>query len=149
MFADLKRLDSGLLQELGGLRQWLDEVMSDPAAADIRAVPRGSFPMINLARTDDAVRVYVFAPGLAADALEISIQDNLLTLRGERPAAPEEEARVEFRRERFTGSFSRTIALPDGLDGERAEARHRDGVFEVVLPKREELKPRRISVQAA
>ncbi len=149
MFADLKRLDSGLLQELGGLRQWLDEVMSDPAAADIRAVPRGSFPMINLARTDDAVRVYVFAPGLAADALEISIQDNLLTLRGERPAAPDNDERVEFRRERFAGDFSRTIALPDGLDGERAEARYRDGVFEVVLPKREELKPRRISVQAA
>lgn len=149
MFADLKRLDSGLWQELGSLRQWLDEVMSDPAAADIRAVPRGSFPMINLARTDDAVRVYVFAPGLAADALEISIQDNLLTLRGERPVAPDDGERVEFRRERFAGDFSRTIALPDGLDGERAEARYRDGVFEVVLPKREELKPRRISVQAA
>ena len=117
MFDDIKRFEIGSSQQLDWFRQLLDGFLPDGSAMDIRAVPRGSFPMINLARSDDAVRVYVFAAGLAPSDLTIDIQDNVLTLRG--------------------------------LDAERAEAHHAHGVFEIVLPKREELKPRRIDVQAA
>ncbi|WP_240455715.1 Hsp20/alpha crystallin family protein [Halomonas faecis] len=56
---------------------------------------------------------------------------------------------AHFRRERGNGEFIRTVALPDGLDADRAEAHCRNGVVEIHLPKREELKPRRIEVQAA
>lgn len=152
MFGDLRRFDTGRSQGLDWLRQWMDEMLPEAGAADIRSVPRGSFPMINVGRTDDAVRVYVFAAGLSADQLEVSFQDNVLTVSGRRePVAASEDqtARTEFRRERFQGEFSRSLALPEGLDVERAEARFRDGVCEVLLPKREELKPRRIAIQAA
>ncbi|TDN96807.1 MULTISPECIES: Hsp20/alpha crystallin family protein [Halomonas] len=152
MFGDLRRFDSGRLQGLDWFRQLMDEMLPEAGVADIRSVPRGSFPMINVGRTDDAVRVYVFAAGLAADELEVSLQDNVLSVSGRRESeAAREEAseRTEFRRERFQGEFSRSLALPEGLDIERAEARFRDGVCEVVLPKREELKPRRIAIQAA
>lgn len=152
MFGDLKRFDNGAALGLEGFRQWLDELFQE-GAADIRSVPRGSFPMINVGRTDDAVRVYVLAAGLAQDDLEISVQDNVLTLRGRRDALPDPKddghKRPSFRRERFDGEFVRSIALPDGIDIERAEARCHDGVFEIHLPKREELRPRRIEVQAA
>ncbi|NIC06934.1 Hsp20/alpha crystallin family protein [Billgrantia bachuensis] len=153
MFGDLRRFDAGISPGADWFRQWLDEVFSDEGAADIRSVPRGSFPMINVGRTDDAVRVYVLAAGLAKDDLEISVQDNVLTLRGRRDALPggddSERKRPCFRRERFDGEFVRSIALPEGIDVERAEARCHDGVFEIHLPKREELKPRRIEVQTA
>lgn len=152
MFGDLRRFDTSRSQGLDWFRQLMDEMLPEAGAADIRAVPRGSFPMINVGRTDDAVRVYVFAAGLSAEDLEVSLQDNVLTVSGRRePAATSEDAtaRTDFRRERFRGDFSRSLALPDGLDIERAEARFRDGVCEVVLPKREELKPRRIAIQAA
>lgn len=152
MFGDLRRFDTGRTQGLDWFRQLMDEMLPEAGAADIRSVPRGSFPMINVGRTDDAVRVYVFAAGLSAEELEVSLQDNVLTVSGRRgpDAAPEgEPARTDFRRERFRGEFSRSLALPDGLDIERAEARFRDGVCEIVLPKREELKPRRIVIQAA
>lgn len=152
MFGDLRRFDTSRSQGLDWFRQLMDEMLPEAGAADIRAVPRGSFPMINVGRTDDAVRVYVFAAGLSAEDLEVSLQDNVLTISGRRePAAAPEDAtaRTDFRRERFRGEFSRSLALPDGLDVERAEARFRDGVCEVVLPKREELKPRRIAIQAA
>ncbi|MGR2740632.1 Hsp20/alpha crystallin family protein [Billgrantia sp. Q4P2] len=151
MFGDLRRFDTGVTPGADWFRQWLDEVFSEDGAADIRSVPRGSFPMINVGRTDDAVRVYVLAAGLANDDLEISVQDNVLTLRGRRDALPGERdegrKRPCFRRERFDGEFVRSIGLPEGIDVERAEARCHDGVFEIHLPKREELKPRRIEVQ--
>lgn len=148
MFGDLRRFETGRPQGLDWFRQLMDEVLPEAGAADIRSVPHGSFPMINVGRTDDAVRVYVFAAGLSAEDLEVSVQDNVLTVSGRRD--PDDEAgRTAFRRERYRGEFSRTLALPDGLDVERAEARFRDGVCEVLLPKREELKPRRIAIQAA
>ncbi|SFU53963.1 Hsp20/alpha crystallin family protein [Halomonas korlensis] len=152
MFGDLRRFDVGQPQGLDWFRQWMDEVFPETAAADIRSVPRGSYPMINVGRTDDAVRVYVFAAGLTAEQLEVSIQDNVLTVSGKREApdvgAEGQAARTDFRRERYQGEFSRSLALPDGLDVDRTEAHFRDGICEVRLPKREELKPRRIEVQA-
>lgn len=151
MFGDLRRFDTGRSQGLDWFRQLMDEMLPEAGAADIRSVPRGSFPMINVGRTDDAVRVYVFAAGLSAEDLEVSLQDNVLTVSGRRQPEAEGEdasARTDFRHERFRGEFSRSLALPDGLDVERAEARFRDGVCEVLLPKREELKPRRIAIQA-
>lgn len=153
MFDDIKRFETGAPQQLDWFRQLLDGFLNDGDAMDIRAVPRGSFPMINVARSDDAVRAYVFAAGLSPSDLTIDVQDNVLTLRGRRDTLPDSDedgnARPVFRRERASGEFVRAIALPDGLDAERAEARHAHGVFEIVLPKREELKPRRIEVKAA
>jgi HSP20 family protein len=153
MFDDLKRFDVGSPRQLDWFRQLLDDFLPDGNAMDIRAVPNGSFPMINVARSDEAVHVYVFAAGLDATDLTIDVQDNVLTLRGRRESVignnDGERSRPVFRRERVSGDFVRAIALPDGVDAERAEARHAHGVFEIVLPKREELKPRRIDVQAA
>ncbi|MFY0991252.1 Hsp20/alpha crystallin family protein [Halomonas sp. C05BenzN] len=153
MFRDFSSLESSRPQGVDWFRQLMDEFFPEPGAADIRSVPRGSFPMINVGRTDDAVRVYVFAAGLSAAELEVSIQDNVLTVTGKRePVVPEaegEERHTRFRRERYRGEFRRSLALPDGLDIDRAEAHFRNGVCEVLLPKREELKPRRIEIQAA
>ncbi|WP_445000360.1 Hsp20/alpha crystallin family protein [Halomonas mongoliensis] len=149
MFGDLRGLDPARAQGMEWVRQLFDEMFPGGGAADIRSVPSGSFPPINVGRTDEAVRVYVFAPGLGAEDLEVSLQDNVLTVAGRREAPAGDEARTRFRQERFHGDFRRAVALPEGLDIDRAEARFRDGVCEIVLPKRDELKPRRIEVQAA
>ncbi|MGJ7459121.1 Hsp20/alpha crystallin family protein [Halomonas sp. RA08-2] len=148
MFGDLSGFDPNRTQGLEWFRQLLDEMFPDGAAANIRSVPAGSFPLINVGCTDDAVRVYVFAPGLEASDLEVSLQDSVLTIAGQRQAPAEAEGRTRFRQERFHGDFRRAVALPEGLDIERAQASFRDGVCEIVLPKREELKPRRIEIQA-
>ncbi|QTF92093.1 Hsp20/alpha crystallin family protein [Halomonas sp. BM-2019] len=148
MFGDLRGFDPTRPQGLEWFRQLFDEMLPSGAAADIRSVPSGSYPLINVGRTDDTVRVYVFAPGLAASDLELSLQDSVLTVAGQRPAPADAEGRTRFRQERFHGDFRRAVALPEGLDIDRAEARFSDGVCEIVLPKREELKPRRIEVQA-
>lgn len=153
MFGDLRAFSPDRSPQADWFRQLMDEFLPDTGAANIRSVPSGTFPMINVGRTDDALRVYVFAAGLSADDLDVSIQDNVLTISGKResaiPGKEGEAQRTQFRRERYQGEFSRSLALPEGVDIERVEARFRNGVCEVVLPKREELKPRRIDIQAA
>ena len=152
MFGDLWRFDVPQFRELDWVRQMMDDLFQDFEASDIRSVPRGTFPMVNVGTTADAVRVYVFAPGVDPKELDVTIQDNVLTLHGKRalPAKSAEgsQGAAFYRRERFGGEFSRAIALPEGLDSEAAEARARNGVLEITLPKREELQPRRIEITA-
>jgi len=157
MFSDLWRLTGPRTPELDWLRDMLDGVF--PAGLnDIRAVPRGSFPQINMGHTDDALHVYVFAAGLKPGDLELSVQNNVLTVSGARHDSSDGEVQSEgarserrsyFRQERFSGEFSRSIALPEGVDTERAEAHCRDGIVEIRLPKSEKMKPRHIEVHAS
>lgn len=154
MFGDYWRFDRPGFRELDWVREMMDQLFPQGESMDIRSVPRGTFPMVNIGATDDAVRVYVFAPGVAANDLDVSIQDNVLILKGRRelPARQpggEERTLATYRRERFAGEFSRAVALPEGLDGDAAEARFRNGVLEIRLPKREELQPRKIEISAA
>jgi len=143
------------MPRLGG-RDWLsdvlDDVFQDMRAADIRSVPRGTFPMVNLGSTEDAVYVYVFAPGVDPKALDLSIQDNVLMLRGERQfpkkSSESEQWPTIHRSERIVGQFSRVLTLPEGVDGDAVEAVSRNGVIQVKLPKREEQRRRKIEVTA-
>ena len=76
MFGDLRRFDSGLDVPFHWLQQWLEQGHPFTAAreaADIRALARDSFPSINVGRTDEAVHVYLFVPGVDPSALEISV----------------------------------------------------------------------------
>ncbi|MCK0769610.1 Hsp20/alpha crystallin family protein [Chromohalobacter canadensis] len=157
MFGDLWRLTGPSTPELDWLREMLDGVLPS-GVSDIRSMPRGSFPQINMGRTDDALHVYVFAAGLKPDDLELSVQNNVLTVSGTRGeqasgdaqgGGAQDERRPHFRQERFSGHFTRSIALPEGVDTERAEAHSHDGVVEIRLPKSEKMKPQRIEVQAS
>ncbi|WP_227370727.1 Hsp20/alpha crystallin family protein [Halomonas sp. M20] len=151
MFGDLWRSNGSRSADFDWFRQVMDEFFPQ-ATSDIRSVPRGTFPMINMGRTDEAILVYVFAPGLTTEALDVSVQDNVLTLHGRRSSVAEEGERQErayYRQERFSGEFSRSVTLPDGVDTERAEAKTANGLVEIYLPKREEMKPRRVEIKTA
>jgi HSP20 family protein len=118
----------------------------------IRAAARGSFPAVNVGSTPEAVQVYLFAPGINASDLDLSIEKNLLTIVGERKL-PQLEAATEdagyHLRERFGGGFRRVLSLPDDVDPERVEARYQDGVLQVTLTRRESARPRQIEVKNA
>lgn len=97
---------------------------------------------------EEANRFVIFAdlPGVDLDAIEVQMDKNVLSIRGER-AAPEagEEARFT-RQERRHGAFARSFTLPETADAEGIVATGRNGVLEVVIPKRPEAAPRRIQV---
>jgi HSP20 family protein len=110
----------------------------------------GAFPAVNVGVSPDAVHVYAFAPGLDTNALDLSIERNLLTLSGERKVvepAPETEASY-YLRERFNGAFKRVIGLPEGVNPEQVNAVYRNGVLSITIGKQETAKARQIQVNA-
>jgi HSP20 family protein len=112
----------------------------------IRAVPRGTFPPINVGSTPERVDAYLFAAGLDPKSIDVSIQQNLLTVSGSRNVPVSEQADY-YRRERFDGDFHRVIALPDDVDPDRVEARYRDGVLQITVQRRAAVRPRQIEVK--
>lgn len=119
------------------------------AQADGPAVtPAGAFgPALDVEETDDAFMIHVELPGIAADDVEVSLEENVLTVSGERRFYDDREADGFRRIERSFGRFHRAIRLPDRVDASGVKAVQRDGVLTVTAPKSEEAKPRRIAVQ--
>ena len=148
MFATITRSRHPLFGEVNRLEQELEHLFgsSSPWSGDIRSLPRGAFPAVNIGATAENVAVYLFAPGIDPKKLAISIQQNLLTVAGEREV-PVERAATYYRRERSGGSFHRVISLPDDIDPEQVQASYRDGVVQITVQRRESSKPRQIQIR--
>jgi HSP20 family protein len=136
LFDELRRMDAGFDRFFG---------RSD-APAGIRSVARGSFPAINVGATDKEVDVYVFAPGLDPKGFDVSVQQNLLFVSGQRRLPVDEKSKY-YRQERFDGDFRRVITLPDDVDADRVDATYRDGVLQIRLQRRESARPRQIEIK--
>jgi HSP20 family protein len=147
MWGYLRSFDTDLFSQLERMRQEMDAMFgARPGSAGIRSVASGTFPAINVAASPSRVDVYVFAAGVDPQSLDISIQQNLLTISGERKAALPEDVQL-YRRERFSGGFRRVITLPEDVDPDKVQANYRDGVLHLMVDRREEVKPRRIEVK--
>jgi HSP20 family protein len=110
---------------------------------------RAFVPPTDLVVTDDAVTVVMDVPGLKAENLEIELNDNMLTVRGERTrthAADGDHSWYRF--ERGYGKFQRVLQVPKGLDPNAITASLDDGVLTLILPQPESLKPHRISINS-
>ncbi len=147
MFAELTNFGGGLFDEFRRLQDEMEGLYGRwPLPAGIRSVARGTYPPINIGATTEQVDVYLFTAGLDPKTLDISLQQNLLTVSGERHAPVKEEANY-YRKERFDGPFRRLITLPDDVDPDRVEAHYRDGVLEIHIKRREATRPRQIEVK--
>jgi HSP20 family protein len=105
-------------------------------------------PAMDLVEADDHFVLRADLPGLSDDDVSIEIQDNTLTISGERSAEHEERERGWYRVERKVGRFSRSLTLPEGVDADAINAAFDKGVLEVRIPKPEERKPRRVQISA-
>jgi HSP20 family protein len=103
-------------------------------------------PAMDLVETEDRFVLRADLPGLGEDDVHIEVEDNVLTVSGERRSEHEERKEGYHRVERAYGSFSRSLTLPEGVDPEQVEAHFDRGVLEVRIPKPERRKPRRVAI---
>lgn len=103
-------------------------------------------PMVDVAETKDEVIVRAEVPGMTKEDISVTLQDNVLTLRGERKQETEAKSATFHRLERSYGSFVRSFTLPTLVQVEKAKADYKDGVLTINLPKAEEVKPKEISI---
>lgn len=107
----------------------------------------GEYLPLDMYQTPDDVVLKASLPGIRPEEVEITIQERLLTIKGERREEREAKEEDYIRRERRYGSFHRVIALPSSLKADKAEALFEDGVLTVTIPKVEEAKPKVIKVK--
>jgi HSP20 family protein len=108
----------------------------------------GTFsPSVEVADTKEAVVVKAQVPGVSQDQLQVSITNDMVTLKGEIKEEEKKEEKDYHRREIRYGSFARTIPLPVAVQSEKATAKLKDGVLEVTIPKSEQAKVKTIPIQ--
>jgi HSP20 family protein len=110
------------------------------------ASTRAWAPALDISEGTDAYRVTVELPGVKLDDLEITLEDGLLTIQGERHVASESSEEQYHRLERSSGAFRRSITLPAHVEADAVEASMEDGVLRILVPKAEEAKAKRIQV---
>ena len=103
-------------------------------------------PALDIAERKDAYLVTVELPGVKLDDLEITLEDGLLTIQGERQVAHDSSEEQFHRVERSSGAFRRSITLPAHVEADAVEASMEDGVLRILVPKAEEAKAKRIQV---
>jgi len=103
-------------------------------------------PPMDLVETGDHFVLKADLPGMTESDVGIELENNVLTISGERKAEHEEKHEGYYRVERATGLFSRALTLPDGVDPEAVQASFDNGVLEVRIPKPERAKPRRVQI---
>lgn len=122
-------------------------LLNNEATADDSSVVTSQWvPRVDVKEEKDRFVLYADLPGIDPDDIEVSMDKGILTIKGERGSESTQETDRFSRIERSYGSFHRRFALPDSADPEGIQARGRNGVLEIVIPKRPESAPRRIQV---
>ena len=133
-------------RELTTLQSEMNRLFNSFFEGNGEASPRRWTPAMDLVEAEDHLVLRADLPGLSEEDVNIEVQDNVLTVSGERTTEREEKREGYYRMERAFGNFSRSMTLPEGVDAEKIQASFDKGVLEVRIPKPEERKPRRISI---
>ena len=139
-------------REMHRMHDMLDQIMDDAYTGQRgnHEIVEGLAP-VDLFETDDEVVVKAMMPGMTADDIQISVDRDVLTLRGEAKHEEQTEegnGRVYYHRELRYQRFTRSIRLPILVNADKADAQFENGILTLTLPKAEEVKPKQITVKA-
>jgi HSP20 family protein len=144
MFPSIVRWDPS--EEMAGFRRLFDQ----PFEALLHTEPPAAMPWRPLADVSEAKEgftVKVELPGMKQEDIAVSVEENVLSVKGERKRETETNEEGYSRIERVHGSFERQFTFPTTVDMDRIHATYRDGVLEIRLPKKEEAKPKTVKIQ--
>ncbi len=135
---------------IGELQREINRLFNNWDDPDSSGATAGWVPSVDIQEFDTRFRLFVDLPGVNPEDVEITLDNGVLTLSGERgrPVAPEGEQMVNRRSERGHGRFHRRFILPDTVDADKVQASDRHGVLEISIPKQAKAQPRRIKVAA-
>jgi HSP20 family protein len=139
---------SSTLDRMWTLNRALDQALSN--GFDRTRGPQVWVPAMDVAEKADAYLINVELPGVEPSQVEISFEQNVLTVRGAKPSsfdAANGEYRV-YTAERVSGEFERAVRLPDFVDSERIEASYSHGLLQITVPKAQAAQPRKIEIKA-
>lgn len=122
---------------------WYKDALLDPWYRGLQA------PRMNIWATENVVTVDAELPGVDPDKVDISIEQQVLTIRGEVPSETLEENTAVYRTERYSGQFERSVELPFAVDVSGSKATARNGILRVTLPKAIDARVKRIQVEKA
>lgn len=106
-------------------------------------------PRVDIREEDKGFRILVDVPGVDPATIEVSMDKSILTIKGERAVEAEENGGRLTRQERVYGTFHRRFSLPESADADGISAHGKYGVLEIVIPKKPETTPRRITINTA
>lgn len=110
----------------------------------------GAFmPTVDVSETDTEIKVMAELPGLDEKDIDVSLAHNILTISGEKKAEKEQKGENYHRIERSYGSFSRSVTLPGEVDANKVDAKFKNGVLTITLPKTAQAQAKRITVKAS
>jgi HSP20 family protein len=138
-------------RELSSLQSEMNRLFNTffetPTTGGNGGAARRWIPSMDLVETDEHFVLRADLPGLSEEDVSIELEDNVLTVSGERKAEHEEKKEGFYRVERSFGQFRRSLTLPDGVNADAIAATFDKGVLEVRIPKPEERKPRKVAIQ--
>ncbi len=140
-------------RELAALQNEMGRWMNQMTGSTTGGVGNGQsstwLPAVDAWETENELVLAFDLPGIPEEKIAVELDDNVLTVSGERERTQETSGDRFYRYERRFGTFSRSVTLPQGVNEESIKADYRDGVLEVRVPKPEEQKPKRIQVGAS
>ena len=146
----ITRRDNPSLFGLQRLNRILDEAFAGlPFPEGGNILTAGWVPPTDVSEDKDSIQISMELPGVSPEDVRISLENNVLTVRGEKRQEEEENTERVHRVERIYGVFERTFVLPNTVDTERIDARHENGVLTVNIPKAERARPREIRVSSS
>ncbi|HTV86518.1 MAG TPA: Hsp20/alpha crystallin family protein [Dyella sp.] len=129
------------------IRQAFDRFLQQNDQSDVAAAQWA--PRVDIKEEAQRFVIFVDVPGVDPASIEVSMEKSVLSIKGERPAEkPEQDSRFT-RVERAHGSFHRRFTLPDSADADNIVANGKHGVLEIVIPKKAQTAPRRITINTA
>jgi HSP20 family protein len=127
--------------------RWFEEFFSDfPFNGSLMESRESWMPSVDILEKDGNLILRAELPGMTEKDIDLKIEGDTLTLKGERKMENEDKKSNYHRVESFYGSFSRSFRLPDTVDYEKIDAKYKNGVLTVTLPQKPEVKPREIPV---
>ena len=135
-------------QGFAALRQEMEDLLTRMWGDHEGSWWSGDFsPSLDLAETDNAFEIRVDVPGMESKDIDVEVNGNIVTIRGDRKEEKEEKGKNFRRVERRHGTFSRSLTLPSNVNEDEVAAAYTNGVLTVTLPKREDSTPKKVSVK--